>query len=356
MAAQEKATDVFITAGAFPAFRVRGEVDIKNSLPRVSLEECQDMAYGIMTHEQVGRFERKNDMDLSFVVPGVAKVRASVYRQRQSLALALRLIPLEVPLLSDLGLPSAVTELTRHREGLVLVTGPTGSGKSTTLAAMVNQINHSRKCHIITIEDPIEYSHTSALSVISQRQIGSDVDSFNEALRYVLRQNPDVILIGEMRDPETIHVAMCAAETGHLVFSTLHTPSAAETLERVIGLFPPHDKGFIGVRLASALRGIVSQKLVRKAEGNSVVAAVELMLGTPTISALLSEGKSGDIHEAIANGQFYGMQTMNQCLVKYVQSGIINQAEAELNSPDIAQLKQLLRRGPEAPRSGQVAA
>lgn len=344
LAAQHKATDVFITADAFPAFRMRGEVEIMTDLPRMSISDCENLAYTIMTPEQISRFERRNDLDLSFVIPDIAKVRASVYKQRQSIAIALRLMQFKVPNLVDLNMPSAVTDMLKRREGLILVTGPTGSGKSTTLAAMVHEINQTRKCHIITVEDPIEYTHTNEKSIISQRQIGVDVDSFNEALRYVLRQNPDVILVGEMRDMETVHVAMSAAETGHLVLSTLHTCSASETLERMISLFPPHDKAHVGVRLSASLAGIVSQKLVNKADDSGVVAAVEVLVGTPTISALILEGKSVDIHEGIASGGYWGMQTMNQCLVNYIASGIITREEAVLNSPNIAELKQLLRK------------
>lgn len=344
MASQKKATDIFITADAFPAFRIRGEVEIITGLPRMSAADCQNMAFDAMTNDQISTFERRNDLDLAFLVPNVSKVRASIYRQQQSVALALRLMPLGVPRLADLNMPEAVAEMIKHREGLVLVTGPTGSGKSTSLSAMVSEINHTRKCHIITIEDPIEYAHPSVKSVISQRQIGVDVDSFHEALRYVLRQNPDVILVGEMRDVETVHVAMAAAETGHLVLSTLHTSSASETLERLMGMFPPHDKAYVGIRLGASLRGILSQRLVNKADGSGIVAATEVLVGTPTISALLQDGKSSTIHEAIADGGFWGMHTMNQCLVRLVGSGIITAAEAELNTPNSAELKQLLRR------------
>jgi twitching motility protein PilT len=302
------------------------------------------MAFDVMTTDQISRFERRNDLDLSFVVPDVAKVRASIYRQRQSIALALRVMPLKVPSLDALDLPHAVADMITHREGLILVTGPTGSGKSTTLAAMINEINLTRKCHIITVEDPIEYSYINVKSVVSQRQVGLDVDSYNEALRYVLRQNPDVILVGEMRDLEAVHVAMSAAETGHLVLSTLHTSSASETLERLMGMFPPHEKAYVGSRLSSSLRGIVSQRLVNRADGGGVKAAVEVLIGTPTISALLLDGKASAIHDAIADGAFWGMRTMNQCLIEYVASGVITQAEAELNTPDFSELKQLLRR------------
>lgn len=343
LAAQKKATDIFITADAFPSFRIKGEIEFISALPKLSVSDCQDMIYNAMTTEQISKFERRNDLDLSFVVPEVAKVRASVYRQRQSMAMALRLMPINVPNLADLEMPQSVADMVKRREGLILVTGPTGSGKSTTLAAMVNEINQTRKCHIVTVEDPIEYSHINAKSVVSQRQIGTDVESFNEALRYVLRQNPDVILVGEMRDVETVHVAMSAAETGHLVLSTLHTCTAAETLERLIGLFPPHDKPFVGLRLSSSLAGIVSQKLARKADGDGVVAAIEVLVGTPTISGLLAEGVSGDIEDAVAAGGFWGMQTMNQCLASYVTAGLITVEEAELNSPKVSQLKQILR-------------
>ena len=342
IASQKKATDVFLTSDAFPAIRTAGEVEIIDSLPKLSAEDCQQAAYSIMSSDQISRFERGNNLDLSFTVPGVANVRASAYRQRQSVALALRIMPLDVPSLEALDMPPAVAEMLKHREGLVLVTGPTGSGKSTTLAAMVREINHTRKCHIITVEDPIEYYYPNHNSVISQRQVGSDVDSFHDALRFVLRQNPDVIMVGEMRDVETVSVAMAAAETGHLVLSSLHTASAPETLERLMGMFPPHEKAYVGIRLSASLRGIVSQRLVNRAEGG-VTAATEIMVGNPSVSSLLAEGSSGAIHDAMEEGGFWGMRTMNQCLMQYLSSGIITQAEAEINSPNLSELKRMMR-------------
>jgi len=344
LAAGKKATDVFLTADAFPAFRIRGEVEFVNCLPRLSSGDCMEMAYGIMTTDQIGKFERQNDLDLSFVVPDVAKVRANIYRQRESVALALRIMRVNIPSLGELNLPSSIADMLKHREGLILVTGPTGSGKSTTLASMVREINESRKCHIVTVEDPIEYNHSNIKSVVSQRQIGADVDSFQAALRYVLRQNPDVILVGEMRDVETVHVAMSAAETGHLVLSTLHTSSASETLERLMGMFPPHERAYVGIRLSSSLRGIISQRLVNKADGNGVMAATEILIGTPSISGLLAEGQASSIHDAIAEGAFWGMRTMNQCLIDLVSSNTITIEEAEANSPNGTEFKQLMRR------------
>jgi twitching motility protein PilT len=348
VAGQKQATDVFITADAFPAFRIKGEVEIISCLPRLSEADCQGMAYGLMTSDQISRFECNYDLDLSFAVPEVAKIRANVYMQRGSIAMAMRLIPIKVPTLADLSMPNAVAELAESREGLILVTGPTGSGKSSTLAAMLNEINQSRKCHIITIEDPIEYSHVNAKSIISQRQIGNDVGSFNDALRYVLRQSPDVILVGEMRDVETVYVAMAASETGHLVLSTLHTSSAPETLERLTGMFQPHERDHVGIRLSASLRGIVSQRLLNRAHGGGRIAATEIMLGTPSIAALLQTGSASEIHDAMAEGAFWGMHTMNQCLIDFVKSDIITIAEAEANSPDQAELRQLLRQAGKA--------
>jgi twitching motility protein PilT len=241
-------------------------------------------------------------------------------------------------------MPPAVAELAKQRQGLVLVTGPTGCGKSTTLAAMIDLINETRRCHIVTIEDPIEFVHPDKKAIVSQREVGIDTDSFSDALKYVVRESPDVILIGEMRDIETMHVALQAAETGHLVFSTVHTPSAAETMDRIINMFPPHDKPQICMRLSNSLRGIISQKLVPLKDGSGRIAAVEVMISTPTIAKLIEEGRVGQIYSAIEEGQFWGMQTMNQCLYKYYKQGLITEEDALAYAGNLTELRQMLRR------------
>ena len=260
------------------------------------------------------------------------------------MGLVLRLIPLGIFSLDELGLPAVLRDLTVHRQGLILVTGPTGSGKSTTLAAMIDNINNNRRCNIVTVEDPIEFVHPDKKSIVNQREIGIDTDSFTDALKYVVRQSPDVILIGEMRDVETMNVALAASETGHLVFSTVHTASAPDTLERIINMFPPHEKPQICMRMSGSLRGVISQKLVPKIDGSGRIAAVEVMIATPTVSKLVEEGHSSQLNQAIMEGEYWGMQTMNQCLVRYYKQGIITEEEALLNAINVNEVKQMIRR------------
>jgi len=271
-------------------------------------------------------------------------VRANIYMERQHVAGVFRIIPIEMYTLDQLGMPPILTDLCKTRQGLILITGPTGSGKSTTLAAMLNIINMTRRCHIVTVEDPIEFVHPDKESIVSQREIGIDTESFQVALRAVVRESPDVILIGEMRDPETMTTALQAGETGHLVFSTVHTPSAAETLDRVINMFPPHEKAHLSQRMANSLRACVAQKLVPTVDGNARVAAVEIMVCTPTVSKLIEDGHFGEIYHAIGEGGFWGMQTMNQCLAKYVKEGVITEDTALNYAGVLSELRQMLRR------------
>ncbi|MCL6520149.1 MAG: type IV pilus twitching motility protein PilT [Armatimonadetes bacterium] len=343
LAADKKASDLFLKENAPPTLRVNGQVT-PTDYPKLTADDVRQLAYSIMTHDQIGRFEHRHELDLAFTMENVARFRANIYQQRGSIAMVLRIIPLEIYTLDELGIPSVIKDLTMHRQGLVLVTGPTGSGKSTTLAAMIDLINNTRTCNIVTIEDPIEFVHEDKKAIISQREVGIDTDSFTDALKYVVRQSPDVILIGEMRDVETMNVALAASETGHLVFSTVHTTSAAETLDRTINMFPPHDKPQICMRMANSLRGIISQKLLPKADGSGRIAAVEIMISTPTINKLIEEGRSGQLYAAISEGGFWGMQTMNQCLVKYYKAGLITEEEAILNAGNLTELKQMIRR------------
>lgn len=341
-AAEKNASDLFLKEGAPPAMRVHGKIEVTD-LPPLTAEEVRDMAYGIMNHDQIARFEHRHELDLAFTIEGVSRFRANIYQQRGSMGMVLRLIPLEIHTLDHLGMPPVLKDISMHRQGLILVTGPTGCGKSTTLAAMIDLINNTRRCNIITIEDPIEFVHKDKRAIINQREIGIDTDSFTDALKYVVRQSPDVILIGEMRDTETMNVALAASETGHLVLSTVHTTSASETMERIINMFPPHDKPQICMRMANSLRGIVSQKLLPRADGAGRIAAVEIMIATPTVSKLIEEGRSGQLHSAISEGGFWGMQTMNQCLVRYFKAGLVTEEEAVLNAGNITELKQMIR-------------
>jgi twitching motility protein PilT len=297
-----------------------------------------------MSHDQIGRFERRHELDLAFTLEGIARFRANVYQQRGSMGVVLRVIPLKIYTLDQLGMPQVVADLCKLRQGLVLVTGPTGCGKSTTLAAILDLINGNRRCNIVTIEDPIEFVHEDQMAIVSQREVGIDTDSFTDALKYVVRQSPDIILIGEMRDVETMNVALASSETGHLVFSTVHTTSAAETMERIINMFPPHDKHQICMRLATSMKAIISQKLLPRADTDGRIAAVEMMIGNPTVSKLIEEGRSGQLYQAIAEGAFWGMQTMNQCLAKYLKAGMITEEEALANAGNVTELKQMIRR------------
>jgi twitching motility protein PilT len=345
-AAEKDASDLFIRANTRPAIRVHGRIE-DTEFPVVSEREARMLAYSKMSGRQIEEFERHHEMDLAFTLGDVCRVRSSIYMQRNSVGMANRLIPMVIRTLEDLGLPPILADFTRSRNGLVLVTGPTGCGKSTTLAAMIDLINSTRRVNIVTIEDPVEYVHPDKMAIISQREVGIDTDSFQEALKRVLRQAPDVILIGEMRDIETMNVALQAAETGHLVFATVHTSSAAETLDRLSNMFAPHERPMLWLRLSVSLRGVVSQKLVRRSDGTGRVAAVEVMVVTPTIAKMLEEGKSEDIYSQIRQaGQetYWGMQTMNQCLYKFVRAGVITPEEAEANAGNYTEMRQMLRR------------
>ncbi len=344
IAADRRASDLFLKEAAPPVLRVHGRITPLEGYEPLSAEQVRDLCYSVMTHDQIGRFEHRHEMDLAFTIEGITRVRANVYQQRGSMGLVCRLIPLDIYSLDDLGLPPVLKDMTLHRQGLILVTGPTGSGKSTTLAAMIDLINQTRRCNIVTIEDPIEFVHPDKLGVVNQREIGIDTASFTEALKYVVRQSPDIILIGEMRDVETMNVALQASETGHLVLSTVHTSSAGETLDRIINMFPPHDKPQICLRMSQSLRGIVSQKLIPRADGQGRVAAVEIMIATPTVSKLIEEGRSSQIYAAISEGNYWGMQTMNQCLCKYFKAGLITEEEAYINAGNLTELKQMVRR------------
>ncbi|HZO87134.1 MAG TPA: type IV pilus twitching motility protein PilT [Chthonomonadaceae bacterium] len=344
-AAERQSSDLFIRANAIPSIRLHGRV-VPTDFPVISPEQAHALAFSKMSPRQQAIFEQHHEMDLAFTVGGVTRIRMNVYMQRGTVGCACRLIPLEIRSLEDLGIPPKVKEFVTNRNGLVLVTGPTGSGKTTTLAAMIDVINQTRPVHIVTIEDPIEFVHEDKQAIISQREIGIDTESFQMALRHVLRQAPDIILIGEMRDIETMNVALQAAETGHLVFATVHTASAAETLDRISNMFAPHERPMLWLRLSVSLRGVISQKLLPRADGTGRVAAVEVMDVTPTIAKMLEEGKSDDIYSAIRQaGQeaYWGMQTMNQCLLRYYKSGVITEQEALANAGNYSEMKQMIR-------------
>jgi twitching motility protein PilT len=343
-AVDSEASDLFIKAKSPPTLRVNGRV-VPTDLPRLTLEDTERLAHSVMSEEQAQAFKSYPELDLAFTIGGVARFRCNVYMQRGSQAMVLRIVPLEIKSIEDLGLPKALDDLARPKQGLVLVTGPTGCGKSTTLAAMLDLINRTRHCNIVTIEDPIEFVHEDRLAIVNQREVGIDTESFYDAMKYVVRESPDVILIGEMRDAETMRVALSASETGHLVFSTVHTTSAADTVERIVSIFPPHEKNQICLRLSTSLLGIVSQKLVPRADGTGRVPAVELMINTPTVAKLIEEGRASQIYAAMNEGGYWGMQTMNQSLVKYWRAGVISEEDALVYAGNLTELKQMLRRG-----------
>jgi len=344
-AANLQASDIFLKSNAAPSLRVHGRI-APAELPFLTGEQVHQMCLEKMNPRMIEAFESHHEMDLAFSVGEELRIRMNVYRQRGGTASVCRLIPTKMKTLEELGIPPKVKDFTQHRNGLVLVTGPTGSGKTTTLAAMIDLINSNRKVNIITVEDPIEFVHKDKQAVISQREVGIDTDSFNSALRHVLRQAPDIILIGEMRDLETMNVALQAAETGHLVFATVHTASAAETLDRLSNMFQPHERPMLWLRLSISLRGVLSQKLVPRSDGKSRIAAVELMDVTPTIVKMIEEGRSDDMYGAIRQAgmeDYWGMQTMNQCLLRYAKAGIISEADALAAAGNFTELKQMIR-------------
>ena len=339
------ASDVFIKAESKPKMKQHSEVrDLPGDWPVLDEADVERMIHAVMTERQRKIYDSTNEMDLAFVVPGKCRVRTNVYRQRGTMAAALRIIPTRIRSLEELGLPSVLAELTRHRQGLVLLTGPTGCGKTTTLAALLDIINQERRCHIVTIEDPLEIEHSDKNSYVSQREVGMDTADFMPALRAVVRAAPDVILIGEMRDVTTMHAALQAGETGHLVFSTVHTQSAYDTMDRIINMFPPHEKKHLCLRLAGSLKAIIAQKLVPRADGKGRVVVAEILICTPTVSKAIEDGAFGDLYHLMNEGGFWGMQTMNQGLARYVKAGVIDEETAVNYAGIVSELKQMLRR------------
>ncbi|MDQ1558715.1 MAG: twitching motility protein PilT [Pyrinomonadaceae bacterium] len=324
------ASDLHIKAGSFPVMRVDGELKPVTNSSRLTQDDTLDMAFSIMSNRQKQRFKETSEVDIAYGLSGVGRFRANVFQQRGTVSMVLRVIPDRVRTMSDLGLPPAVEQIGAEQRGLILVTGATGSGKSSTLAALIDHINSTRGGHIVTIEDPIEFLHRDKKSFISQREVDVDTRSFAEALRGALRQDPDVILVGEMRDHETIETALTAAETGHLVLSTLHTLDATETVTRIVSSFPPHQQKSVRLQLAGILRAVISMRLVRAANGVGRVPAAEIMVSTGTIrDYIANEEKTPLIRDAIAAGTSqYGMQTFDQSLFNLFQSGLITLEEA----------------------------
>jgi twitching motility protein PilT len=337
------ASDVHLKVGSNPVLRIDGELSPLSTENRLSQEETLKIAFSVMSPVQREIFKKKNDIDLAYSVPGLGRFRCNIFIQRGTIGLVFRVIPMRIPSLDELLLPEIIKKISLEPRGLILVTGTTGSGKSTTLAAMIDNINSDKTEHIMTIEDPIEYLHRDKRSIVNQREVGNDTESFGKALRAALRQDPDVILVGEMRDFETIQTALTAAETGHLVLSTLHTIDAAETINRIISVFPPYQHKQVRIQLASVLKSIISMRLVPKADGKGRVPAVEILIATATIKdCILDSDKTKLIHDVIAQGAIhYGMQTFDQSLFNLFKSGLITYEEAlrRASNPDDFALK-----------------
>lgn len=341
IATKEKASDIHITVGLPPVLRINGELKILE-MDKLMPEKTKELTYEALNEGLTAILEEKGEVDTSFSSPGVGRYRINAFKQRGSYGMALRIIPLEVPSMESLGLPPVVKDLARLPRGLVLVTGPTGSGKSTTLASMIRLINEERKCHILTLEDPIEYLHKHNKSIINQREIGSDSLSFSNSLRAALRQDPDVILVGEMRDLETISIAITAAETGHLVLSTLHTLGSAKTIDRVIDVFPPHQQQQVRVQFSSVIQGIISQQLLPRADEKGRIAAYETMIATTGIRNLIRDDKIHQIDSAIQTGGQFKMQTMDNSLIDLYKRGLITKEVALMQSINQENIKKYI--------------
>jgi twitching motility protein PilT len=341
MVVEKGASDLHLCVGVPPIIRVDGALTPLN-YEKISPQDSQRLMYDVLTDEQIQRFEGSLELDCSYALGKVARFRVNVYRDKGAVAAAFRLIPTKIPAIKDLGLPPVLEELTRRPRGLILVTGPTGSGKSTTLAAMINQINNERSTHVITIEDPIEYLHQHKYSVINQREVGQDTREFANALRAALREDPDVILVGEMRDLETMSNAIRAAETGHLVFATLHTNSAAQTVDRVVDSFPASQQDQIRLMLSNSLEAVLCQQLLPKAGTSGRVCAMEIMIASAAIRNLIREAKSHQITSIIQTSANLGMQTMDQHLSELYRKGLITYDEAITRAMNPEELKNMM--------------
>lgn len=328
LAGEQKASDIHLTVESPPVLRIDGSL-IQIKTEKLSQADLETYIHSLMNAQQTKQFAECGELDISYSLPGVGRYRVNAFRQRGSIGIVIRLIPFVIPSPESLGLPPVSIELAKLHKGLVLVTGPTGSGKSTTLASLINYINNTRACHIVTIEDPIEYLHRHKLSLVNQREVGNDTNSFSSALRAVLRQDPDVILVGEMRDLETIATAVTAAETGHLVLSTLHTNDATQSVDRMIDVFPTHQQQQIRVQLAAVLQGILSQQLFPRSDRKGRVAAIEVMLATPAVRSLIREGKTHQLPTIIQTNAKLGMQTMDKAIMDLVQKGLVSYEAAQ---------------------------
>ncbi len=337
-----RASDVHLSPGFPPAVRVRGSIAALDDYPELTPQDTREIVYSMLNDSQRKRFENDQQLDFAYSIPEVARFRVNVFFQRGSISAAFRLVPNEIRSLDELGLPAVLSEFTRKPRGFVLVTGPTGSGKSTSLASMIDMINGEREEHILTIEDPIEFLHRHKRCLINQREIGSDAKDFASALKSALREDPDVILVGEMRDLETISTALTAAETGHLVFATLHTQSTAQTIDRIIDVFPPHQQHQVRMQLSIALQGIITQQLLPTVDGSTRIVGCEVLVPTPAIRNLIREGKTHQIYSALQTSGASGMQTMDAHLAQLVRMGKIDRKLAEQRASIPEELGRLL--------------
>jgi len=339
---EKGASDMHITTNTPPLLRIDGSI-VPLKLPALGPVETKQLCFTVLTEEQRAHFEKHNELDLSFGVKGLSRFRANIFMQRGNVAGAFRTIPFKILTFEELGLPAVVTDFASKPSGLVLVTGPTGSGKSTTLAAMIDKINSEQRLHIITVEDPIEYLHGHKLSIVNQREVGSDTEGFKQALKYVLRQDPDVVLVGEMRDLETVEAALTISETGHLVFATLHTNSAISTINRIIDVFPPHQQAQVRSKLSFVLQGVVSQQLLPRHNAPGRVMALEILVPNAAIRNLIREDKVHQIYSAMQVGQDkYQMQTLNQSLFSLFQRRLISHEEAMGRSVEPEELRMMM--------------
>lgn len=338
---EKGASDLHVSTGSAPQIRIHGQMTAFDTAA-LNPAETKQLCYSVLTDAQKRKFEEESELDLSFGVKGLSRFRGNIFMQRGAVAGAFRAIPFEIKSFEDLGLPPVVRALSKKPRGLVLVTGPTGSGKSTTLAAIIDAINSSRNEHIITIEDPIEYLHPHKKCLVNQREVGADTQSFKKALKYILRQDPDVVLLGELRDIETIEAALTIAETGHLCFATLHTNSCVQTINRIVDVFPTNQQSQVRTQLSFVLEGVLSQTLMKKVTGDGRCMALEVMVPNPAIRNLIREDKIHQIYSQMQVGQDkFGMQTLNQSLFLLAHSRQISQEDAMMRSPDIEELKQI---------------
>ncbi|MCR3921842.1 MAG: type IV pilus twitching motility protein PilT [Firmicutes bacterium] len=337
-----KGSDLHLAVGIPPMVRVYGEL-VPLEMPELTGDDVKDLLYGVLDERQKESLFSEWDLDFSYSVPGLSRFRGSAMIQRGSIDVVMRAVPWEVPSMEELGLPAVAKDFARLPRGLVLVTGPTGSGKSTTLASIIGMVNAERAVNIITIENPIEFLHSHNKSIVRQREVGNDTHSFATALRHMLRHDPDVILIGEMRDMESIAIALTAAETGHLVFSTLHTQTAPLAIHRIVDVFPEATRNYIRLQLADTLKGVISQQLLPRLDGNGRVAAIEVLVNTPAVGNMIREGNEHQLYTAMQTGRSFGMQTMDNALADFCLRGVVSREEALSRSVNKQELERALR-------------